>query len=147
MHRSAVMQNSLKLGVSLSRNDTKNAKNTLVCGHGKMPKSSRSAVTNKCQKVAGPGSWKNAKNSLVRSHKKMPKTHKSTVTKIQKMHSSAVMKKSRKLAVPFSRNETKSSKKSQVRGHEKIQKTHWLAVLQKCLKLALPLSRNDTKNA
>ena len=56
------MQKCLKLAGPLVWNDTKNAKNSLLRRHGKMPKSRRSAVTKNCQKVAGPLSQKNAKN-------------------------------------------------------------------------------------
>ena len=99
-----------------------------------MPRTRRSAVTEKCQKVAGPESRKNAKMSQVRGHGKMPKGGTSAVTKI-----------CHKVAAQRSR---KNDKKSQVRAHGKMPKTRRSvitekykkmlssAVIEKCLKLA-----------
>ena len=155
IHRSAVMQKCLKLAHPLSRNDIKNVKNSKVRGHGKMPKSSRSAVTKKCEKVAdlkskkfkkciGQQLCKNAYNSPVCCHRivpKMPKTHRYAVTEKYWSHRSAVTKKCQKVAGPQSR---KNDKKSQVRGHEIMPKSRKCAIARKYKKY---IRRQLCKNA
>ena len=80
----------------------------------------RSAVTEKCQKLAGLRSRKNSKNSQVHGHKNMPRnfqvcSHK----KMQKMHMAALTRK-----CPKTRNS---------------------AVTEKCLNLARSHSRKNPK--
>ena len=107
------MPKCLKLADPLSRNDTKNAKNSQVHIHEKVPKICRCAVTKKYQKVASQRAQKNTK-----------------------MHRLAVMQKCVKLAAPLSLNDTKNAKNSMVRGDKKMPKSHRSTVREKCQKLA-----------
>ena len=82
----------------------KNAKNSKVRSHGKISKTRRSAVKEKCQKLEGPQS-----------------------EKISKSHRSAVKEKFLKLAGPRSQ---KNAKK--ITGNGKCVKISRFAVTQKC---------------
>ena len=136
----------LKLACQLPRNDIRNAKKSHVCGHRKMPKSRRSAVVEKCQKVTNPQSRKNTKKSQVCSYEE-----------IQKMLRSAGMQKCLILACPLLQNDNKNAKNSQVRVQAKMPKNRRSVVTEKCQsqrstftekcqKVAGPRSRKNTKN-
>ena len=171
MHRSAFMQKCQKLAGPRSRKMPKTRRSAIteICRKTskfaakkkctgqhlcKNPKNSQVRGDGKRQKLAGPRPRKNAKNLQVRGHGNMPKnfqvrSHK----KIKKVHRSAFMWKSEKLASLQSR---KMPKNSQVRVYKKIPKTRGSAVTEngknsqvrlyeKCQKPARPRSQKYAK--
>ena len=85
-----------------------------------MPKTCRSEVIEKCQKVPCPRSQKNAENALVSSYKKGQKVPGPRSQKMPKTRRSAVIERCQKLAVPQSQ---KNAKRSQVRAYVKMPET------------------------
>ena len=73
-----------------------------------MPKTRRSAVMEKCQRLAGLPSRKNAKNSQVFGNERMLETRSSAVTKKYKILRSIVMIKCQKLPDLRSRKNAKT---------------------------------------
>ena len=138
---------------------TENAKNPQVRAHENIPKSLKSAVTEKWQKVSGLRSRKmaktrrsavteNAKNSQVRGHgkclklagsrsQKMPKTHRSAFMEIcQKTSRFAVTKRWKK---SIGQHLCENAKNSHVYCHGKCQKNS-----QVCVYRRIPKTRRST---
>ena len=138
MHRLAFLRKrqnltglrSEKMPKTRSLQSQKNAKNWQVRGQGKMTKTRRYAVTEKCLKLAHPWSRKNATNPQFRSHRNMP------------INFLVCRHEERKKCI--GQNFCENAKNSLVCAHGKMPKTRRSAVTGKCQKLA---GRRSPKNA
>ena len=126
-HGFAVTENAEKLEGPRSQ---KNAKNSQVCHHEKMPKTSKSVVT------------ENAENSQVRGQRKIPKTA-SSARGYGSMPINFHVCCHKKCICQQVRD---NAKNSQVNGHRKMPKTRRSAVTEKWQKLAGPPSLKNAKN-